>query len=924
MTARRALRPFFVLLSLFAWAAHVEAGLRDIHPRPQQMGFIGSEAVAFTGTPYLIIPDNPTDQEALVRDEAIRLFAQRVGRTLPVVEWSAYVGQTPVIWLGTFARFPQLAAALQNTGLPGLGSVSHVEEYQLVVEDNRVLLGGNNELSLRWGLMSLIQLTSEMMGRLYIDRAYIRDWPDFPKRVATVNSNVRLADQVTWANMITDLSYGARMNEIEWNNADAGMAGSSSYSRTQAAIMGARIRSYGLGLTMSVDRTAYTVSQLYWQEGIPIVGMVMRVTDSAFVPVAQGWGVDVLNGGFESWSGTQPANWTMYRDSLFNYVHRDDAVKHSGSSSVRFDGFTSGVLGDLSLRQECEIGPNRMLRVRFWYKTSNYCGQLYAFFLGTASPGNRYDIRYSSLSCPSTRDWSLFQFDFCTYNAGRALILVGPYCPNGGTVWIDDLALETADLQNIVRREDTPLNVRGKRNNMQMAEGTDFRTVETYGTSYPQYVRQPRLERVAGGRLAVGDTVVVDWSCAPLYGGVRQTQCFSQVEPLLEYQERIRHVDSLVHPDGFKIQINEVSYAGYDAACTSRHLTPGQLVGSYCAQMYQIIQARRPGAPVRIYGDAFDYYVRDPRAMPVTGVTWTVGALQELPTPVEVMCMEDYSTNLDSSLDYFAANQHASVMATALYVSTARIVSAIRAAARHSNCRGTQFYMWQGDCESDLPWKIPLFGDLSWNMGPYIVHDPIFLSQHSDSIRIAAEMWSDSFSLSTPPSIVSASARYRMLPGGSWSTVPMTQVGSGRYAVVLAPAGSSVSSVEYYLTATDNRNQTRCAPGDAPQKTFVVSIPGENRGGTPGGERVDCRLSIASGCWLLEWKSEPGVDWYEIHRTFPPDLSDRSLTFLARQSPVCPRFLLPPESQQGLDKDSICVIAVRGGHKDAVGMADRK
>ena len=915
MTADRAVRRLLLILAFFAWMAHAEAGLRDIHPRPQQMGLIGPEAVWFSGTPFLVIPDNPTEQEALVRDEAIALFEQRAGYTLPVIEWSAYAGEQPTIWLGTFARFPQLATALRSTGLPGLGSVSHVEEYHLVVEDNRVLLGGNNELSLRWGLMSLLQLTTAMMGRLYIDRVYIRDWPDFPKRVGTVNSHVRIPEQVAWATMMTDLSYGARMNEIEWNSSDAGRWGSGSYSLTQAVQLASRIRGYGLPLTMSVDQTAYAVTKLYWQEGIPIIGTMMRVTDTSFVPVAEGFALEFANAGFESWSGNRPTSWGMTRDSLFAHVSRDSLVRHSGSNSIRFTGFGSGTFSDMSLRQERTIGPNKWLRISFWYKAENYYGQLSLAVLGVPPPYNTYFIGWTAMSCPVTRDWTRFQVDFCTYNAGRVLFMLGLQGPTGGTMWLDDVALETADPHYMVRREDTPLIVHSSRNGALLAEDLDFRVVETYATSYPQFVLQPRLELAPGSRVAVGDTVLVDWSCAPLYGGARKTRCFSQIEPLLEYQERIRHVDSLLSPDAFKISINEVSYANYDEACTRRHMTPAQLVGSYCRQMYQIIQARRPGALVRIGGDAFDIFVRDPRAMPVTTSPWTVGALEELPAPMEIMCMGSYSSNLDSSLNYFAANQHQSVMAVQLWASTSLILSAVRAARRHANCQATEFYMWQGDCDADLPWKIPLFGDLSWNMGPYIIHDPAQPPNMNDSLRIVVEMWSDTFRSSTPPSILSADTRYRTLPGGSWATVPMTQIGTGRYATTLAPAGAEVTAIEYYLTATDHRGEVRSAPADAPLTTFVVNLAGASQGGTTGGDRVDRRLSMISDCWMLEWKSEHDVEWYEVHQSFPPDLNSPSLTLIARQSPACPRLLLRAETCLGLDPDSICVMAVRRERK---------
>jgi hypothetical protein len=913
--AIRVVRGLCFVLGSVMFVAQAEAGLRDIHPRPQQMGMIGPEAVWFAGTPFLIIPDNPTEQEARVRDEAIRLFEQRTGYTMPVVLWPAYGGEQPAIWLGTFARFPQLATALQSTGLPGLGSASHVEEYQLVVEDNRVLLGGNNELSLRWGLMSLTQLTTAVMGRLYIDRVYIRDWPDFPKRVGVVNSNVRTPDQVSWANMVTDLSYAARMNEIEWNNADAGRWGSSGYSLTQAIQMASRVRSLGLSLSMSVDQTAYAVTKYEWLEGIPVVGTMMQITDSGFVPVPKGYGVDLLNSGFESWTSNRPTSWNMSRDSLFAYVSRDNLVRYSGFISIRFSGFGSGTFPDLSLRQECTVGPNKWMCLRFHYKTENYSGQILMSVLGATPPYNCYNVDWTTWPCPITRDWTEIRLEFCSFNADRVLFMIGPKSPTGGTLWLDDLSLETADPENMVRREDTPLAARSYRNGALLAEGVDYRVAETSGTDYSQFVLQPRLELVPGSRLTVGDTVLVDWSCAPLYGGVRRTQCFSQLGPLLEYQERIRHVDSLLRPDAFKISINEVSYANYDAACTQRHLSPGQLVGSYCRQMYQVIQARRPGTLVRIGGDPFDIFVRDVRAMPVTTSSWTAGALEELPAPMEIMCMDGYSWNLDSSLDYFAAHQHQAIMAVQLWTSTSRWVNALLAVRNHTNCPATEFYMWQGDCEADLPWKIPLFGDLIWNLGPYLIHEPIGSVSPHDSLKITAEVWSDTFGLSLPPGIAGVALRCRLLPGGSWTTVPMDRNATDRFAVTLAPPGDAASAVEYYLAATDLRGQVRYAPADAPQRTFMANVLSESQAGATGEDRVDYRVSTVPGGWLLEWKSEPDVDWYEVHVSSPPDRGAQSATLLARQSPACPRLFLPSETLSSLDMNSLCIVAVKQERK---------
>ncbi|MBU0507635.1 hypothetical protein KKH27_02185 [bacterium] len=891
-------------------ASAAVAGLRNISPRPQQMGTLPGGPAFLGGTPVLLIPDNPTGEELVVRDEALRLFAERFGRVPEVITWSQRTNLYPMIWMGTFSRLPALAAALDSAGYGGLGTPLHGEEYQLLVQDRRVLLGGSDLRAVRWGLFSLMELMADVMGQLVADRVYIRDWPDFSKRITTVNAMVRTSSQTAEANFLVDCGYRARMNEIEWNDGDAGIRDRRAYSFEQALLLRNKIKNYGMALTMSVDKTAYQVNQPCWQEGIPIRGTLLKVGSAGCTVIPTSFGSNIIsNNGYEDWTNNRPNNWTTHSESWYAYVSRDAVVKRSGASSVKFSGF-SGTSVTPELRQLIRPGAWRAFKISFWYKTEGYVGKIRAFDQGATIPYNKSTSWYGEFPTPTTTDWTKVEVVFCTFRLDSMYLFIGPYSATQGTVWLDDVSMEAIEPEKVVRRTDTPLEVYSQRTNLLLSEGIDYRVVETGEYSYDRYVSQPRFERLSGGRLVVGDTIRVNWSWAFRYQGVRQTNCFSQIEPLIEYQDRIAVLDSVFRPDGFKIHINEVSYANYDDACTRRNLTPGALVGSYCRQMYQIIQARRPGAPVRIYGDPVDIFVYDPRAMPVSTRSWTPGMIEQLPDPVEVMAMTDYSSNLDSTFTFLSNSNHRSVLAVYLPLDVQNWLTYVQKAARYPMCDGVESYHWGGDT-STISSRIAELGRMAWNSGPYIMHEPLDYSYRPDTLVIRAEAWSDPFSGYLSPTIVSCQLSYRLLPSGNWTQATMTPTATDQYMTQVALVGPNATAFEYYLTVTDSRTMTSKAPADAPGRTFVVALPLESG---PAGdlrhEEIPHRTRTTLGNTLLEWEERSGALYYEIHRGPCPEFRENSPTIVARQSTDCPRLMLPVFARREGETDAYQVFAI--------------
>ena len=224
--------------------------------------------------------------------------------------------------------------------------------------------------------------------------------------------------------------------------------------------------------------------------------------------------------------------------------------------------------------------------------------------------------------------------------------------------------------------------------------------------------------------------------------------------------------------------------------------------------------------------------------------------------------------------------------------------------------------MWQGDCDNQLDWRIPFFGDLAWNLGPYIVHSPLQFSTRPDSITVSAEMWADTFYQATQPSVTNAVLHCRWLPSGTYSTLPMARTGTDTYAATIHSVPTGTTGISYYLSATDHRSQTANAPADAPQNTFTATFP--VTGNPPGdrhGEVIPFSTHGVPGGVLMEWARHDSVQWYEVHAGHQADFGPNSRTLISRQSPGCPRYLLTVDRADA-DIPSVTVYGFRAqmGH----------
>ncbi len=867
-TARMMVTLFAVLNCAFP----LQAGLHDIHPTPQQMGILADEPLQIQGSLYLVVADAPNTSEQKAIIEAARLIEQSLLLPPITVSWSNYSGELPALWMAASGSLPALEAALDSVDIPSMSSNPPPEGYHLYVEQDRILLLGRDSNGLRYGMLSLTKLVSTFNGMAFIDRVYIRDWPDLPRRIITFNSTLYPATDVDEFFTRLHQAYENRMNEVEWNNKFI-MDGNIQYSEFRMRAIAARdcVRALDMKLVMSADRTGVIVENKCWSEAAPVIGQPFSIagdTARAFTDPT----VPIINSDFDVFYNGEFNGW-INSHVTYPTISRDTYQRHHGAASMKISPSPGDEWDDPKVLQYVPVEPYRLYKVSFWYKTSNFSGRIWILFFRPHTPQM---IAWWWTKPSATSSWKKATVDVHSLSLDTLQIYLGAFQAQSGTLWIDELVIEERNPIWLLQRDDTPLHAYEEPGHIPLTEGTDFiieeKSSKDYGDCYTHY---PTIRRVPGGRLSNGDQITIDWHCAFRYEGWRESPCFSLLEPLAYYQQCVALCDSLFNPDGFKIHLNEISLVNWDSACLSRNETPAQIVGSYTRQMYNIIQARRPGAPVQIYGDMFNPFNQGVEYIRAVNGSM-LGSLFELPTTMTLLALPG-DENLDSSLNYFSQHGYPSIVAHNGADNLLTGLKRAEAARSYAGCQGTSFYDWEWSPYD----SIPHLASMAWNLGPHILHKPIAFSDSASVAHISAEIYPDDEPPSLEINLTSMTVHYRLLPGGSWQASSLSPDGADLYSANINLTAPGTSGLEYYIEAGDSRGRTHTAPADAPFSTFEAKFP--EYPGEETSEELEApvaTISFTKGRIVVRWKPVVGATAYEVHGATNAEFTPSPSTFL--------------------------------------------
>ena len=353
----------------------------------------------------------------------------------------------------------------------------------------------------------------------------------------------------------------------------------------------------------------------------------------------------ITNGGFEKHDGDLADGFNETQPGKLTFL--DAAVKHGGAASIRFENYGNGA--GARVEQVVKVKPYRCYRVRAWVKTEGIAPA--TLFSIRAYAPDRRNFSYFEPALPVTADWREATAGFNSWYADQVTVSIGVGEGRAGKLWVDDVRIEEVGLMNVVRREGTPVRVRGEKSGMVYEEGRDFEPISDPSLNFRFDHDNPTIRLSPGGRIRDGERLRVDY-----YHGVtiyrdQVGACMSDARVMPIWQKQIPIIEKLLAPRTYLLAADEIRTGGFCESCRRRNISMAAMLGEYVTKLHAMIRERNPTAEIFVWSDMFDpNHNSRPKYYLVDG-DYT-GSWEYLPKDMQLACW--YFERRRVSLDHFS------------------------------------------------------------------------------------------------------------------------------------------------------------------------------------------------------------------------------------------------------------------------------
>lgn len=804
-----------VLLLCPCFSLSAQALLHLLHPQPRaayQRVYFSAVYVPTAGQHIFLDPARPAHQQAA----EINAFLRSKGNdTLLIALWTPADTLESGMYLGIASEFLNtMLAAFPDQRIRVTPTYPGPEGYVLDAVPMRVLINASDEAGLRYGVHTLKQLLLPFAGWWGLEACRIVDAPEFPRRWMYHSTNVLVGANVTAAKALWDNAVAHRINGVQLND--------SKFSRPTTLPQRyldslASLKRYaddrGLELIPGVMPIGYSNEVLFHNpnlaSGLPVRSQrfVIEADSARLLPHVQ---VALPNGGFEQRNGDQFPGF-RFIDQPGQLSFADTDIKHSGSTSIRFENFAqySPQSGNGRVSYWTRVQPFTQYHVRGWVRTEALqpASSMNISVLSNAG----YQLAFNDFSIPSSTDWIPIDFTFNSLEADTVGVYWGVWGARSGKIWWDDLLLEEAAFVNLLRREGTPLTVTHPTLRLAYIEGVDFDTLRdarmgnhSWPGDYDRWHTPPTFKRLPAGALANGDTILVSWYHAIVIYTDQVMATMSDPELYTILDREFRVLDSVLAPRTVMMQHDEIRTMNWDAGDENRGMTPAQLLADNVRQCRDIIRRHNPDADVWVWSDMFDEYHNA-----VKGPYYLVrgdlrGSADLIEKSIGMVNWNGRDGTVQNSLGLFATKGFRQ-MSAPYYDQDEQQIRRWREWTRDTeHFHGMMYTTWSRKYD-----HLEAFGDYAWNHAPYIQHLPPMTLRAGETLdfplRVHGDRWDPAWELE------SVTLHYRYHPGDDF-TMHTASIATEMHENIPIDVPADAAWMQWFITASDNRGWTSRVP----------------------------------------------------------------------------------------------------------------
>jgi hypothetical protein len=363
------------------------------------------------------------------------------------------------------------------------------------------------------------------------------------------------------------------------------------------------------------------------------------------------------NGGFESFKGNRVDDFGI-QDGPARVSFVDESVARQGRASVRFENLHDARAGMGRVMQTVRVTPFHCYRVTFWVRSEDLDHS--DRVRGLVLSGDGRTLMSRSAEIDRTSDWKRVTLGFNSLERAQVLIYAGIWGGEGGRLWIDDLRIEEADMVNLLRREGTPVTVRGESSGIVYEEGRDYVRIADPGLNFQMNHAGPNIQLTPDSRIADGEHLRVDFYQALSINNGQIGACLSEDRIYALWRESIAAVEEHLSPSWYHIGFDEVRHGGWCEACTARGISGGEMLGDAITRVADIVAEVAPDAGVMVWSDMLDPNHNGTRSNYLFNGSFA-GSWEYVPRELVVACWY-YETRLPS-LRHFDALGHRTIAA---------------------------------------------------------------------------------------------------------------------------------------------------------------------------------------------------------------------------------------------------------------------